>query len=303
MEENKKVMCPLTDELETSIRKIIFHSVNNKDVPPFKITIEGLSAAAGNHLFDDKPELFELTQVEGHKIREYFQQGTEKQFHEELDSILETKEEREEHIYKKIKEIYSSEKGKGFITHLLRSFLPVYKSTFVMFPPEKDGKEVEMKCCITGNPLISKMEVAGMVMSEEHREEMSKNFMKTIRAGLDDKPTYVESPLRKQLKGKVFAIGCEKSDKFLCQESLDGLLSFFTNEMLCGNKDMEWLGKNMRAKESISTFKEKGIINRDDEKVIMKNVNKPAKVTLGDISKLAEIKKKLEEEEKKQKEE
>lgn len=38
-----------------------------------RITIENLECLAGNHLFDDHPELFEITKNEGHKIRAYFQ--------------------------------------------------------------------------------------------------------------------------------------------------------------------------------------------------------------------------------------
>lgn len=37
------------------------------------ISYISFSSAAGNHAFDDKPEVFGITKNEGHKIREYFQ--------------------------------------------------------------------------------------------------------------------------------------------------------------------------------------------------------------------------------------
>ena len=36
-------------------------------------TIEGLGNATGNHLFDDYPEKFGITEQEGHELREHFQ--------------------------------------------------------------------------------------------------------------------------------------------------------------------------------------------------------------------------------------
>src|SRR3989338_257376 len=40
-----------------------------------RITAENLENLAGNHLFDDYPEWFDITKFEGHKIRAYFQEG------------------------------------------------------------------------------------------------------------------------------------------------------------------------------------------------------------------------------------
>jgi hypothetical protein len=64
--------------LEIVIKKII----NNKDLYDYynrtkndnydKFTVEGLADLACNHLFDDYPELFGITKLQGHKIREYF---------------------------------------------------------------------------------------------------------------------------------------------------------------------------------------------------------------------------------------
>lgn len=40
------------------------------------ITVENLEDLACNHLFDDKPGLFGITELEGNKIRAYFQEGS-----------------------------------------------------------------------------------------------------------------------------------------------------------------------------------------------------------------------------------
>ena len=46
-----------------------------------------LADAAGNHLFDEYPELYDLTKIEGHKIREFFQTSTKKDAYE-VNSFL-----------------------------------------------------------------------------------------------------------------------------------------------------------------------------------------------------------------------
>jgi len=63
----------------------------------------------------------------------------------------------QEQLTQKIRDIYSSEKGRGFITHLLRAFFPINKVQYVMFDHENDnGKPKTMKCCITGEQMYSK---------------------------------------------------------------------------------------------------------------------------------------------------
>lgn len=42
--------------------------INNQE-----ITVDNLRDLAGNHLFDDAPEKFGITKIDGHKIRAYFQ--------------------------------------------------------------------------------------------------------------------------------------------------------------------------------------------------------------------------------------
>ncbi len=42
-----------------------------------RITAENLEDLAGNHLFDDHPEWFGIEKMGAHRIREYFQMGTE----------------------------------------------------------------------------------------------------------------------------------------------------------------------------------------------------------------------------------
>ena len=50
-----------------------------------KITARNLEDAAGNHLFDDHPELFGLIDIGGHRIREYFQTAAQNGYQHIID--------------------------------------------------------------------------------------------------------------------------------------------------------------------------------------------------------------------------
>jgi hypothetical protein len=68
-----------------------------------RITVENLADLAGNHLFDDLPDLFGITKLEGHMARAYFQTGAMQgnygyvaELHREFPEVME--EEREEYL-------------------------------------------------------------------------------------------------------------------------------------------------------------------------------------------------------------
>ena len=59
-----------------------------------KINFENLSDLAGNHLFDDRFYIFNITKIQGHKIREYFQLNFDnynsiQEFRKEFSNLLE----------------------------------------------------------------------------------------------------------------------------------------------------------------------------------------------------------------------
>jgi hypothetical protein len=189
-------------------------------------------------------------------------------------------------IYSKIEEVYKTEGGKKFITHLLRNFFPVNKSQFSFFKPEKK----RMVCCITGQKLCSKEDLFAA-----HMEVTPEEFGEYMKSVFDPEKKPVEHPVRKKLGNKILAVECEGSDKLLCQASFDQLYNFYATELLHGNKHMSWLGKDMIRKESVSHWQKLGIVeNAEEEEVIRKAVNKPAKLSLGDLDVLKNLKVKLE---------
>ncbi len=194
----------------------------------------------------------------------------------------------EEQIYKKIEEIYHSEKGKNFIIHLLRSFFPIYKSTYLCDTP-KNG---EIKCCITGEKLSSKQMGMEIMMSDEMKDV----FIDRLKAAANEE----EYEFPKEIKDKIYplAISCERSDKYLSKEAFQELLNFYQNTILMGDKKIEWISNNERAKEVVQKGKDENIIQTKKEEKAVHKVIEHTKATFGDIQALQDLKKKLENEEK-----
>ena len=191
-----------------------------------------------------------------------------------------------EQIYKKIEEIYNSEKGKGFIIHLLRSFFPIHKSHFLWDSP----KSGEIKCCITGEKLSSKQEITELVMSDEMRKAFIDNLKNSF---LDNKYEYP-----KELKDKIHphAINCEGSDKYLSESTFKQLLNFYQTRLLIGDKKIEWMSNNERAKEYVKEAKDDKIIQTKKEERAVHKVVEHTKMTFGDLKVLQDLKKKMEKE-------
>lgn len=194
----------------------------------------------------------------------------------------------DEQIYQKLEKTYESEGGKKFISHLLRSFFPVHKSEFIW---EKKAKPI--RCCITGDQLISKDE-AFQAMVDTTSEE----FMEYLKASFDPEKAPVEHPVKKKLGKKILGIECKDSDKYLCKQAFDQLYNFYASKLLSGDGHMSWLAKNMMAEAGIKSLKKEIGMTEKEEKVVKKTVNQPKKMTLGDLGVLQELKDKLQKQEK-----
>lgn len=206
----------------------------------------------------------------------------------------------DELIYKKIEEIYNSEKGKPFIAHLVRSFLPVFRSTFML----ENTKKKQMRCCITGVGLISKFDLVKFQI--DNRDKMLKAMTDSLVSG---EP--YQNPALEKFKGKMMAIECEKSERLLSLPAVQQLLNFASSEYSKGNKHIGYMVKDMRklyeAKESanqsvgnvdnVSKFNNKykksevksSQANKVEKKPILKSTT-----SLGDSDFLQSLKKQLE---------
>jgi len=201
----------------------------------------------------------------------------------------------EQEIYTKIEEIYNSEKGKGFITHLLRSFFPVDRSEYAWSREE----DKTYKCCITGVKLGTKDDMWKVLNSEEGQKaymEDVKGYMKAI-ANQEESYEHTEEFMALKDKVKPLAVVSEKSTKCLSIEAFQQLQNFYFSELLKGNKHINWIANNEKAKVMIGHAKKDGYVKKKrEERAVHKKIENPATMKLGDLQALQDIKKRMEEE-------
>lgn len=147
--------------------------------------------------------------------------------------------EKEQEVYKKIEEMYGSENSKGFVNHLIRSFLPLTRSSFML----SYVKEKPMRCALTLVPLMSQEGLT--TLKAENHDELINNFKNKILSLEGDKDTVSID----KYKGKYFAIESKSSTKLLSMMALEQLLQFTRGQLLLGNENMNSLLINERKKE------------------------------------------------------
>ncbi len=212
----------------------------------------------------------------------------------------------DQEIQNKIEELYKDEKGKRFISHLLRSFFPAHKTEYLWSPPADIST---LKCCITGNPLISKDEI--LQIEYEIVGEKMKLFSKSIIEQFEnenenkDKEKASEHQkalsdlLEKHYKGRLLAVSSKESNKYMTIQVHQALFNWMTTKILSGDNQINWIMKSMRKNEALKFAKEKQIPVSDKEKsTLNKSVNNPHKMNLMDNEVLKNLADKFKNEEK-----
>lgn len=202
----------------------------------------------------------------------------------------------EQEIYKRIEETYHSEKGKGFITHLLRSFFPVDKAHYAF--SKEEGKVY--KCCITGEKLSTKEDLWELTISEEGKQAFMDDFKamtKAMAAG-EKEYTHPDTVIELRKKIKPLAVICEKSTKCLSIEAFQQLQNFYFSELLRDNKHINWIANNERAKEFVKYAKKDGHVKTKREERAVHKATEHSGLKLGDLQALQDIKERMENAEK-----
>jgi hypothetical protein len=216
-----------------------------------------------------------------------------------------TKEDVMAHIIDKIGGIYKSEKGKKYITHIIREFLPA-KYEVVESWVKPDGA----KCGITNIQLISM--------------EEAKKLAPVVK-------TVLEADKNHFIKGKKIAHSSRGSNAYLSSLSIECLNIFCLKEIEAGNKHMKLIYNTPNKPKETDTKTEKstGVVSTESrvnkfenkykndsvgEKIFQNHkqqqpVNKqntqktikPATFSLGDNDALSKLKSQLSENEKNKK--
>jgi len=189
-------------------------------------------------------------------------------------------------LKKIIDDIYNTEKGKNFISHLIRSFLPANKSEYLWDDPKDISK---LKCCITGHPLMSKSEILGKLMNENDNiiSNDLKLTAKVILASTEEEKEKAnqerQENLDKNYKGKLLAISCSESDKYFAQPAFEAFQDWVFTKILSGDSHINWIMKSHRKNEALKFAKKNNIpVTPREQSALNKAVNKPATTNFED---------------------
>lgn len=205
----------------------------------------------------------------------------------------------QEQIVQKIRDIYNSDKGKGFITHLLRSFFPINKAKYLMFDDEDEqGNPKTLKCCLTGEQVHSKASKLQIVL--QNHDHTFKNFIdRTIKAvdearEIDPVAEAVTNEVKEKLNSMPLAVISAESDKVMSEEAFQALQNFYFSELLRGNKHVNWIANNEKAKWISESAKRDGLISSKKEERVIHKAVEHSKMSLGELDVLKNLKKKFE---------
>ena len=195
----------------------------------------------------------------------------------------------------KIEQLYEEPKSKGFVNHLIHSYLPVYKVTKVW---QFEDKKPYHKCSICGCELLDVETVFSRVQASK---EFAGEFVDQIRKDIAGKPTKYEDRfmVKHVTHGAVMGFTGEKTTSNLCNQCVQDLLNLVTTGLLMDDKNISYQVKKMQRTTVFNSFTESASLNPGEVKVvenIQKKVetNKKHVMTLGDLDVLKNLKSKME---------
>jgi len=199
-----------------------------------------------------------------------------------------------DNILKKIEEIYVSKNkegkatGKGFISHLVKAYMPIDKIQKIWDSPNKN-----LKCAITGYGVCT-IEDAFQAL---HSDGMDKKMIDHLKAWGKGEAGIAESPFMAELKGKVIGYTGQNTDTVMTLDAVQAFIAWIQNKILHGDTHINWLISDMRKTATINAIRTKLPAAEDQIKIdrLEKLAKKPKRATmsLGDMTALQELQAKL----------
>lgn len=170
-------------------------------------------------------------------------------------------------------------KAKGFLTHLIKNYMPLSNVVQVVKKPRG-----EFKCVLTKEQLISQEEILDAVQSEEFKADFF-NFSKSMFDEKSDRTT----PMANLLSERKLAVTGKDTTSFMAYATFNEFASWVFNKLAMGEKHVTWLLK-ANYKDKVQPFKE------PFKRVQMEGVEtvgKAATYTMGEVSGLQALKERL----------
>lgn len=184
-------------------------------------------------------------------------------------------------IKTKLDELYADPKSKGFLSHLIKAYLPVSKVVKVIDKP-KDGRLV---CVVTGQKLIAVGEILAAVQTDEFKASLNNDLKVSIEGKIEP------IAMIKVMNGKVVALTGEKTTTFISYSGLQALVEWVGDKLFANDGHIKWLIGSIKAESNPN----KGKFQKKTQ-AEANGYRKPA-TTFGDLSALQKLKQQFEAEE------
>ena len=181
-----------------------------------------------------------------------------------------------ETIKKKLDELYADNKSKGFLSHLIKAYLPVSKIVKVMDKP----KEGRLVCVLTDQKLITVDEIPTTIQSEEFKLSLNNNLKVSIEGNIQP------MAMTKVINGKVLGLTGENTNTFISYEAVQALNEWVSDKVKSGDAHIKWLIGRIKAESNPKVKFQKKTQSEGN------GYRKPT-TTFGDLGILQELKSKL----------
>lgn len=141
-----------------------------------------------------------------------------------------------EQIFKQLDEMLQNPKAKGFLNHIIRSYIPVTNVTKVVERPKE-----EFRCLLTRVPLQSLDDImAGL------NELSFMNDFKEFCSVMFEKGTDTNSPIANLVGERKLAVTGTETSTYMSYDAYRVFLEWITNKLVLGDKHISWMIKSMR---------------------------------------------------------
>ncbi len=190
-----------------------------------------------------------------------------------------------EEIHAELDKMLADPKSKGFLNHLVYSYMPVTKVEKVFDKPKGI-----FKCVLTREELLSVQDIFEGMQTEEFKTD----FMNQLKSMLDQTGDRTTA-MAKLIGDKKLGVSGSKTDTFMSVPAFQEFYNWVTTKALQGDKHINWLLTSIR--RASSTDGRKPVTNDNTKKEFKpkpyhKNEKPvgPATYTLGDLGVLQKLK-------------
>ena len=188
-----------------------------------------------------------------------------------------------EQIHSSLDKMLENPKGKNFINHLVRAYMPITNVEKVFDKPEK-----RFRCVLTNDELFSFQDIFEVLHSDEFKEKFMSNLKNMFTENAE-----TEHPMSKYIGDKKLGLTGKNTTTYMSHDSLQEFYNWFFTKAMKGDKHINWLLSSVVNKGLFNPFTNENTKTSKPTKKVEKQ--KASTYTLGDASGvLAQLKAKME---------